>query len=192
MRWRMRWLTLAAEAGDPLGQRNLAIMHYNGLGVPLDYLEAAKWFRARAEQDDGEAQDMLSFMLLDGEMIDQDFMPRRDAGRRPPPTRALPEPRPRLGSIHYDAHGTERNTAAAIHWWRVASDGGDADGAALLGAALHLGQGAAADQEEAYRSLLLAERRGSMVALRYLPSVRERLTPDAVRRIEAEAPPTLH
>ena len=181
----LRWLTLAAEAGDPLGQRNLGIVHYNGLGVPLDYAEAARWFRLAAEGDDGEAQDMLSFMLLDGEMIEPDFVEARRWAQAAA-DKGYPGAATRLGSIYYDAHGTERDTAAAVHWWRVASDGGDGDGAALLGAALHLGQGAPENQEDAYRYLLLAERRGSTVAARYLPSVRERLASEVVRSIEAE------
>lgn len=55
----------------------------------------------------------------------------------------------------------------------------------------HLGQGAV-DQEEALRTLLLAEKRRSLIASHYLPRVRERLMPDIVHRIETETSPTLH
>ena len=63
----MKWLSLAAEAGDPLGQRNLAIAYFNGLGVVRDGARAAELFRAAAEAGDGLAQDMLSWMLLEGD-----------------------------------------------------------------------------------------------------------------------------
>src|SRR5258708_333646 len=58
----LKWLTLAAENGDPVGQRNLAAAYFNGLGVPSDFARAAALYRAAAEQGDGPAQDMLSWM----------------------------------------------------------------------------------------------------------------------------------
>ena len=57
----------------------------------------------------------------------------------------------------------------------------------MLGAALHLGQGVAADQDEAYTELTLATRRGSLLAARFLPSVRDRLTPKAAQEAERRA-----
>src|SRR5262245_65784347 len=32
----LRWLTLAADAGDPVGQRNLAALHFKGEGIERD------------------------------------------------------------------------------------------------------------------------------------------------------------
>ncbi|MCH8040747.1 MAG: sel1 repeat family protein [Nitrospinae bacterium] len=43
------WRPLA-EQGDATAQRNVGRMHFEGLGVPQDYREAAKWFRLAAEQ----------------------------------------------------------------------------------------------------------------------------------------------
>ena len=36
-----RWLALSAESGDPVGQRNLASLHFRGEGVAQDYGRAA-------------------------------------------------------------------------------------------------------------------------------------------------------
>src|SRR5262245_66548022 len=47
------WLTLAAEAGDPVGLRNLAAACFKGEGVALDYARAAELYRAAAEQGAG-------------------------------------------------------------------------------------------------------------------------------------------
>src|SRR5262245_33943076 len=58
----LRWLTLAAEAGDPVGQRNLAAAYFKGEGTEPDYGRAAELYRAAAEQGDAPAQDMLSWM----------------------------------------------------------------------------------------------------------------------------------
>src|ERR1700674_2931250 len=65
----LRWLSLAADGGDPVGQRNLATAYFKGLGVPSDGARAAELYRAAAEKGDGPAQDMLSWMLLEGDII---------------------------------------------------------------------------------------------------------------------------
>ncbi|OYW31038.1 MAG: hypothetical protein B7Z45_10810 [Azorhizobium sp. 12-66-6] len=44
-----RWLHLAAENGDPVGQRNLAALYFKGEGAPQDYLRAAELYRAAAD-----------------------------------------------------------------------------------------------------------------------------------------------
>src|SRR5260370_42010648 len=49
----VKWLTLAAEAGDPVGQRNLASAYFNGMGVANDFYRAAALYRSAAEQGDG-------------------------------------------------------------------------------------------------------------------------------------------
>src|ERR1700722_7844440 len=36
----LRWLTLAAEAGDPVGRRNLAALYFKGEGVAQDHARA--------------------------------------------------------------------------------------------------------------------------------------------------------
>ena len=38
----LRWLSLAADGGDPVGQRNLATAYFKGLGVPSDGARAAR------------------------------------------------------------------------------------------------------------------------------------------------------
>lgn len=48
----LRWLTLAAESGDPVGQRNLAALHFKGDGVAQNDDEALRLYRLAAEQGD--------------------------------------------------------------------------------------------------------------------------------------------
>src|SRR5476651_976969 len=49
----LRWLSLAAENRDPVGQRNLAALYFKGEGVEQDYARAAELYRAAAESGDG-------------------------------------------------------------------------------------------------------------------------------------------
>src|SRR5215470_5464803 len=60
-----RWLLLASEGGDTIGQRNLATLYFKGEGVEQDNERAATLYRAAAEQGDAQAQDMLSWMLIE-------------------------------------------------------------------------------------------------------------------------------
>src|SRR5215471_11135426 len=52
----LRWLLLAAEAGDPVGRRNLAALYFKGEGGEPDHTRAAELYRAAAAQGDGPAQ----------------------------------------------------------------------------------------------------------------------------------------
>src|ERR1700761_4178351 len=40
----VKWLTLAANGGDPVGQRNLATAYFKGLGVEADPKRAAELY----------------------------------------------------------------------------------------------------------------------------------------------------
>ena len=56
----LRWLTLAAEAGDPVGQRNLAALHFKGDGVAQsDERGPAAGIALRPRRAMPPAQDML-------------------------------------------------------------------------------------------------------------------------------------
>jgi len=59
------WRPLA-EAGDPLAQFNLGILHDLGQGVTRDAATAAEWFRRSAEQGDPIAAYNLGLMLAEG------------------------------------------------------------------------------------------------------------------------------
>src|SRR5499425_655642 len=63
-----RWLSLAAAGGDTVGKRNLAALYFKGEGVEQDYARAAELYRSAGEAGDAPAQDMLSWMLLEGEL----------------------------------------------------------------------------------------------------------------------------
>ncbi|WP_442864930.1 tetratricopeptide repeat protein [Bosea sp. NBC_00550] len=166
----VRWLTLAAEGGDPVGQRNLAALHFKGEGVAQSDDEALRLYRLAAEQGDAPAQDMLSWMLLEGGQIaDRDEALRwakaaAEAGIATSMTR--------LGMMHHDALGVERDPGLAAHWWQRGMAAGDPDSEAMLGAATLLGQGVAQDAERALTLLLSAEGKGSLLAAPFIKAAR--------------------
>ncbi len=175
------WLQLGAEAGDVIGQRNLA-----SLLLPNAPAEAATWYRRAAEQGDGISQDQLSHMLLTGEDVAQDL-----TGARHWATRAAEQgviaACARLATMYHEALGGPRDTAQAVHWWRIAAEGGDGDAAARLGAALHLGQGVAADQVAAMAWLILASRRHSTLVRGFFTRVEAGLSAEQLALAETLA-----
>ena len=65
-------LQLQAEQGESAAQIQLGLTYLNGEGVPQDYAESVRWFRAAAEQGDQRAQVNLGYMYRDGLGIPQD------------------------------------------------------------------------------------------------------------------------
>lgn len=62
-----------AASGNADAQYFLAGLYFDGQGVPLDYDEAALWYRKAAEQGDADAQYSLAGMYFDGQGVRQDF-----------------------------------------------------------------------------------------------------------------------
>ncbi len=180
-----KWLRLAAEAGDPVAQRNLAALYMRDEfpRVP-DPVEAARLYRLAALQGDAPAQDMLSWMLLEGEMVPPDPAEARRWAEAAA-AGGIASSMTRLGMLHHNAIGTDRDPAQAVRWWREGAESGDPDGQAMLGAALHMGNGTARDDAAALEWLLRARRGGSTLAEPFLPAVR--LALGAARAAEIEA-----
>lgn len=63
-----------AEQGNVRAQYNIAFMYDSGLGVPVDYDEAAKWYRKAADQGLPDAQHNLAVIYAGGKKIAQDLV----------------------------------------------------------------------------------------------------------------------
>src|SRR5262245_28262871 len=111
----LRWLTLAAEAGDPGGTRNLAALYFKGEGVVQDHARAAELYRAAAGVGDAPAQDMLSWMLLEGESVPFDASEARRWALAAA-EQGIASAMTRLGMIYHNALGVAREPAAAADW----------------------------------------------------------------------------
>jgi hypothetical protein len=93
----------------------------------------------------------------------------------------------RIGLLHNNALGVERDVAVAAQWWRKAALLGDGDGQALLGAAHHLGAGAERDPVTALVWLIRARALRSKFADRFYAGVRNSCTPQQRREAERRA-----
>src|SRR5262249_46791778 len=93
----------------------------------------------------------------------------------------------RLGMIFHNALGVERDAALAVQWWRRGAERGDADGQAMLGAALHPRSGVKREPREALVWLLGARAGGSPLAGQFFEAVRAALTPEQIAESERRA-----
>ncbi len=177
----LKWLTLSADAGDPVGQRNCAAFHMQGsdaAGSDADPAKAAKLYRLAAEQGDAEAQDMLSWLLLEGEIIPVD-PEQAKLWAEHAAEGGVAASMTRLGMLYHNALGVDRDPVKAVFWWRKGAQGGDADAQAMLGAACHMGAGTPVDRIAAFAWLIRAMHGGSALAQPFLAPVRDSLsTPD--------------
>ena len=101
---------------------------------------------------------MLSWMLLEGEIVHDDAEARKWALGAA--KQHVASSMTRLGMIYHNALGVERDATLAAYWWRRGAERGDADGQAMLGAAYYLG---AAVQRDPYQALVLAVARPKWV-----------------------------
>ena len=63
-----------AEQGDPTAQTYLGFLFETGRGVPLNYTEAAMWYRRAAEQGDSRAQYSLGLLYDKGQGVPRDIV----------------------------------------------------------------------------------------------------------------------
>ena len=69
----LRDLQERARAGDPVAQFNMGVKYAEGIEVQQDYLEAARWYGAAADQGDAPAQFNLGLMFYQGIGLPKDL-----------------------------------------------------------------------------------------------------------------------
>lgn len=157
------WKPLA-DQGDRDAQNNVGVMFERGLGVPLDAVEAVKWFRRAAEQGHSEAQNNLGVMYLTGRGLGQDlteaekwFRQAADQGHvgattnlslldpaTARPKADVPPASPQQASDRFAAGLAAYNELkfkSAIEAWRPLAESGNADAQTRLGVMYSKGLG---------------------------------------------------
>lgn len=121
------WRPLA-DGGNAEAQFNLGLLHENGLGVPIDKAEAARWFRRAAEQEDRLAQAYLAEMYGKGLGVPRDDAEALRWFRRAAEHGHAPSQH-NVGLFYATGRGVEPNEVEAYAWLTVAQEngGGPAD-----------------------------------------------------------------
>lgn len=145
----------AAEQGNAVTQRLVAVCYRDGTSVGKDPKEAVTWFRKAAEQGDAHAQCHLGRCYKDGTGVTQDpeqaaaWFRKAISGLRAVAERGDADAQRLLGNCHYNGDGVERDLKEAVTWYRKAAEQGNADAQHLLGACFYGGEGVEKDLKQA-------------------------------------------
>lgn len=127
-------LKTKAAAGDVQAQVALAHAYEDGAGVPQNDQQAAKWYRAAADQGDAQAQNDLGVMYRVGHGVKKDFAEAmkwyRSAARQANASAMF-----NLGAMYYNGDGVAVDETSAYAWFMLASKAGSkqaADGVRRL------------------------------------------------------------
>jgi TPR repeat protein len=144
-------------------QNNLGVTHRQGMGLPPDLAEAARWFRRSAEQGHGPAQNNLALAYERGEGVPKDAAAaawwfRQAAGQ------GIAAAQASLADCLAGGRGVAQDEAGAVTWYRRAAEQGYAPAQSNLGVLYAEGRGVAADPAEAVRWYRRAAEQGNAVA----------------------------
>ena len=155
----LRLYHLAAVEGHAGARLNLGNMYLAGQGTPRDDARAAAWYRRAAESGNAGAQFSLGTLYRNGWGVPPGLR-RGDevvsAGRRAGLCLGAEQHRRPLRQ----GPGHPRNSAEAVHWYRLAAAQGSAMAQFNLGLMVQNGRGVPADPAEARRLFELAAERG--------------------------------
>jgi TPR repeat protein len=121
-----------AVGGDPVAQRNLAIVYLKGLGVPANESTAMKWCKRAAENGDAAAQTELAFRYEMGWGVPMDdpaslSWVQKAAAQNYPDALAL------LGVRYESGAGVDRSSTEALRYYRAAAEAGHARAMCYVG-----------------------------------------------------------
>lgn len=143
-----KWIRLAADAGHGGAQGYLGYLYSKGEGVDKNEDEAIRWMRLAAGQSVPSAQLNLGLILLRqgdpgsrGEAVE--WIEKAAAGRHTEAMAKLAE------YHHFGLNGVEKDPAKALHWARLAAEGGHTWSENLYGTMLEWGIGTKVDRAAA-------------------------------------------
>ena len=116
----------AAESGDADSQYGMGLLYSEGIVVPMDDLQALKWFGLAAEQDHGEAQYKLGIMHANGWGVPMDeaeamkwYLLASDNG--------VTAAQVSLGTMYQNGFSVAKDEVQALKWFNIAVRLGDED-----------------------------------------------------------------
>ena len=112
----------SAGYGDAVGQRNLGTLYFDGDGVRKDYHEAARWFRAAAEQGFPAAENKLAFLYFTGEGVVQDYGEAFEWMSRAA-EQGYARAQINLGDLYIEGKGVPLDYVNAYMWYSLGSAG---------------------------------------------------------------------
>ena len=180
------WFRRAADQGYDVAEYNLG-NHYlaGGRGVERDYDEAARLFRAAAEQGFAAAQSRLGYMFRKGLGVDQDNAAAVTWYQKAANQNNADAQR-NLGDMLKEGLGSDPDVKAARNWYLAAAKQNDALAQESLGEIYEQGLGVPADPVQAFMWYRLAAGAGAGPgkAEEGLFRITQKMTKDDVNKAE--------
>lgn len=152
-----------AEKGDLDVQWGLAVMYETGLGVELDFREAARWYRLAAEQGLTNAQKKLAAMYDLGRGVPRNSV-ESAKWIRLAAEQGDADAQHGLGRLYFSGDGVPRDIAEARKWFRRAAEQGNASAQYMMGGFYRRGTGVTQDFTTSLNWHLLAAEQGDSYA----------------------------
>ena len=179
-------LEAKAARGDGEAQSQLGKAYIQGLGVKIDYKQAALWYGQAASNGNVEAEAMLGELCQAGQGTHRDLAAAVQhftrAGEHGSTTAQYD-----LGYMYEQGQGVRHDEKLAAHWYQLASEGGDPLAQFDYGQRCVLGVGVAQDQVEGLKWLLLSAAQGQKDARAKAESVEKNLTGPQISEAKGRA-----
>jgi localization factor PodJL len=179
-------LRIAAAKGDPSAQFDVAARFAEGKGVKQDFVQAAVWYQRAATQGLAAAQYRLAALYERGLGVTADTERARVWYKRAAEQGNL-KAMHNIAVLSAGKDSTASDYDRAVKWFTEAAEHGVTDSQYNLAVLLESGLGIAKDQSAAYRWYALAARGGDQEAVRRMDRLKRRMSPAAIKAIEAEA-----
>jgi TPR repeat protein len=158
----------AATAGDVQGMIELGLANEMARGVPQNYSEACRWYRAATERGSAHAAYCYADMFECGKGVPKNppeavrlYKQAADAGHE--------RAQAKYGLIcEQGSLGIQKNLPEAVRYYKMSSDQGNARGMFYYADMLEFGKGVAKNMPEAVKLYRLAAQKGYAPAIGYL------------------------
>jgi uncharacterized protein len=152
-----------ADPGDGPAMTLIGELYKNGLGVPRDAAEAARWYKLAADLSNPQAAYALAMAKLSGDGVPKD---RSEAAQllEKAASKNHPGALYNLGLLVIETDGAAKDFGKAAQLFQKAADLGDSDGAYALGLLYKNGSGVEKSDEEAANWIGRAAKDGNVPA----------------------------
>jgi len=184
-------LKAKAEQGDPQAQDQLGRLYARGQAVPLDYAQAAKWYRLAATQGNADAQADLGELCQAGQGVPKSI-PEALKWFQLAAAQGNAGAAYNLGFLYEQGQDVRKDQAQAAKWYLAAAEYGDALAQYDIGQRFNLGVGVKKDLVEGFKWLSLAAAQGQSDAAMRRDKARGQMTSEEIaeanRRITSFVP----
>ena len=168
-----------AEAGDVDAQYQLAKFYISGKGTGKNEVEAVKWYRRVARQNDARGQSMLGVMYTNAREVRRNYC-QAIGWFRKAATQNSAHAQYNLGYMYAVGKGVPQDQKQASVWYLKAANQNDAGSQRIMGDRYAVGRGVDKDFVKACAWTLVVVPRGGEAAKTQLLAIKSQMTPNQI------------